>query len=438
MRPGLRIVLSMFTVALIGTAILFMPVSHSGAVDVSGIDAMFTAVSALCVTGLTTVDTAIAWTPLGHVTILALIQLGGLGIMFLASAVTLMIGRRLTLSSRMDAGQENSSLSSVDIVRTMKGIAKLTFAIEGVLAAILTVRYYEAYDYDWGNALWHGVFHSVSAFNNAGFALYSDSMTGFATDPWITVPLCIGIILGSFGYPVLAQLHKEFRHVYRWNMNTNLVIFMFIILFFAGAIAIAAFEWGNPNTLGPMSVIDKIQAAFFHSVQARSSGFNTIDLAQANPETLLSLDILMFIGAGPGGTGGGIKVTTFAVLMFIVFAELRGDSVVNIFGKRLSRAVHREAITIALFAVGAVLAATIAIVAISKERLDFVMFEVISAFATVGSSTGLSASLDPVSQTILVLLMFFGRIGPLTIGASLALKQRPPLYQYPKERPAIG
>jgi Trk-type K+ transport system membrane component len=187
-----------------------------------------------------------------------------------------------------------------------------------------------------------------------------------------------------------------------------------------------------------MSIVDKIQTAFFHSVQARSSGFNTVDLAKANPETLLVLDILMFIGAGPGGTGGGIKVTTFAVLMFIVFAELRGDSVVNIFGKRLSRAVHREAITIALFAVGAVMSATIAIVYISKERLDFVMFEVISAFATVGSSTGLSASLDPVSQTILVLLMFVGRIGPLTIGASLALKQRPPLYQFPKERPAIG
>jgi potassium uptake TrkH family protein len=428
----------MLTVALIGTTILFLPVSHSGAVEISALDALFTSVSALCVTGLTTVDTAIAWTPLGHVTILALIQLGGLGIMFLASAVALFIGRRLTLSSRMDAGQENSSLSAVDIVRTMKGIAKLTFAIEGVLAVILTVRFYEAYDHDWGSALWHGVFHSVSAFNNAGFALYSDSITGFATDPWITATLCVGIILGSFGYPVLAQLRKEFRHVYRWSMNTNLVIFMFVILFFAGAFAIAAFEWANPNTLGPMSVIDKIQTAFFHSVQARSSGFNTIDLAQVNPETLLVLDILMFIGAGPGGTGGGIKVTTFAVLMFIVFAELRGDSVVNIFGKRLSRAVHREAITIALFAVGAVMAATIAIVYISKERLDFVLFEVISAFATVGSSTGLSASLDPVSQTILVILMFIGRIGPLTIGASLALKQRPPLYQFPKERPAIG
>ncbi len=438
MRPGLRIVLSMLTVALIGTTILFLPVSHSGAVEISALDALFTSVSALCVTGLTTVDTAIAWTPLGHVTILALIQLGGLGIMFLASAVALFIGRRLTLSSRMDAGQENSSLSAVDIVRTMKGIAKLTFAIEGVLAVILTVRFYEAYDHDWGSALWHGVFHSVSAFNNAGFALYSDSITGFATDPWITATLCVGIILGSFGYPVLAQLRKEFRHVYRWSMNTNLVIFMFVILFFAGAFAIAAFEWSNPNTLGPMAVIDKIQTAFFHSVQARSSGFNTIDLAQVNPETLLVLDILMFIGAGPGGTGGGIKVTTFAVLMFIVFAELRGDSVVNIFGKRLSRAVHREAITIALFAVGAVMAATIAIVYISKERLDFVLFEVISAFATVGSSTGLSASLDPVSQTILVILMFIGRIGPLTIGASLALKQRPPLYQFPKERPAIG
>ena len=438
MRPGLRIVLSMLAVALVGTAILFMPISHSGAVEISALDAVFTAVSALCVTGLTTVDTVLAWTPLGHVVILALIQLGGLGIMFLASAVALFIGRRLTLSSRMDAGQENSSLTSADIVRTMKGIATLTFTIEAILAAILTVRFYTSYDHEWGSALWHGVFHSISAFNNAGFALYSDSMTGFATDPWITATLCVAIILGSFGYPVLAQLRKEFRHVHRWSMNTNLVIFMFVILFFAGAIAFAAFEWSNPNTLGPMSIVDKIQTAFFHSVQARSSGFNTVDLAKANPETLLVLDILMFIGAGPGGTGGGIKVTTFAVLMFIVFAELRGDSVVNIFGKRLSRAVHREAITIALFAVGAVMSATIAIVYISKERLDFVMFEVISAFATVGSSTGLSASLDPVSQTILVLLMFVGRIGPLTIGASLALKQRPPLYQFPKERPAIG
>ncbi len=438
MRPGLRIVLSMLSAALVGTVMLFLPVSHSGAVEISALDAVFTSVSALCVTGLTTVDTAIAWTPLGHVTILALIQLGGLGIMFLASAVALFIGRRLTLSSRMDAGQENSSLSSADIVRTMKGIAKLTFTIEGILAAILTVQFYTAHDHEWGSALWHGVFHSISAFNNAGFALYSDSMTGFATDPWITTTLCVAIILGSFGYPVLAQLRKEFRHVHRWSMNTNLVIFMFVILFFVGAFAFAAFEWGNPDTLGPMSIVDKIQTAFFHSVQARSAGFNTVDLAKANPETLLVLDILMFIGAGPGGTGGGIKVTTFAVLMFIVFAELRGDSVVNIFGKRLSRAVHREAITIALFAVGAVMAATIAIVYISKERLDFVMFEVISAFATVGSSTGLSASLDPVSQTILVLLMFVGRVGPLTIGASLALKQRPPLYQFPKERPAIG
>lgn len=438
MRPGLRIVLSMLTAALVGTVILLMPISHSGAVEISPLDAVFTSVSALSVTGLATVDPATAWTPLGHVTILALIQLGGLGLMFLASAVALFVGRRLTLSTRMDAGQENSSLNSSDIVRTMKGIATLTFTIEAILAAILTVRFYGAYDHDWGSALWHGVFHSVSAFNNAGFALYSDSVTSFSTDPWITATLCFAVVLGGFGYPVLAQLRKEFRHVHRWSMNTNLVIFMFVVLFFAGTIAIAAFEWGNPNTLGPMSVIDKVQAAFFHSVQARSAGFNTIDLAQANPETLLVIDILMFIGAGPGGTGGGIKVTTFAVLMFIMFAEMRGDSAVNIFGKRLSRAVHREAITIALFAFGLVTTATIAIVYLSRESLDFVLFEVISAFASVGSTTGISATLDPGSQIILVVVMFVGRLGPLTIGASLALKQRPLLYQFPKERPAIG
>lgn len=438
MSPAQRVVLGFVGAVVAGTALLMSPLAHSADNEVGVLEAAFTAVSAICVTGLTVLDTATAWTPVGQLTILVLIQAGGLGIMFLAAFVGILVGRRLNVSNRLDLGTENRGLQSHNVARSMRNIALSTLVLEAIVALILGARFVIGYGLDLGTAAWYGLFHSVSGFNNAGFALFSDSMMSFSTDPWLTIPLCLAIILGGLGFPVLMELSNNFRKSFAWTMNTNLVLVMTGALLLIGTFGFAIFEWNNPETLGALSNLDKIHVSFFQSVQTRTAGFNSINFADVRPETLLMSDVLMFIGAGPGGTGGGVKITTFAVLLFILLTELRGHTDVNIFGKRLSRAVHREAITIVLVAVATVVAGALVIVRSSGLALDVVLFEAISAFATVGLSTGITASLDPISQITLMVLMLIGRIGPLTLGVALVLRRKQPLYKFPKERPAIG
>lgn len=205
-----------------------------------------------------------------------------------------------------------------------------------------------------------------------------------------------------------------------------------------GTTFVTIVEWDNPGTLGTLDPATRVLAGFFHAVQSRTAGFNSVGTSQLHDETWLATDVLMFIGGGPAGTAGGIKVTTFAVLFFIVVTELRGGTAVNVFGKRLSRAVHREAITVVIVAIGAVMAGVIAILAMTDLDLDRVLFEAVSAFGTVGMSTGITADLPDAAQLILVALMFLGRLGPLTLGSALALRERRVAYELPKERPAIG
>ena len=210
------------------------------------------------------------------------------------------------------------------------------------------------------------------------------------------------------------------------------------LVFIAGTVFITVIEWNNPATLGALDPAARVLTGFFHSVQTRTAGFNALDIGAMRDETWLGMDVLMFIGGGPAGTAGGIKVTTFAVLYFIMLTELRGEGAVNIFGKRLSRAVHRQAITVVLLAVAVVVVATVALMLISGEDLDRMLFEAISAFGTVGLSTGVTSGLPDPAKLVLVLLMFIGRLGPLTLGSAIALRERPLLFEYPKERPAIG
>lgn len=425
-------------VAAVGTTLLILPVTDGGERPLTLLEASFTAISALCVTGLTVVDTGTAWNGLGQVTILALIQLGGLGVMLVASFIGVTIGRRLSLRGQNLAGAENRTLSTADVRRISRGIIATSLIIEAVVALVLTLRFMWGYAMQPGDALWHGVFHAVSSFNNAGFSLFRDNMVGFATDPWINVPLCAAIVLGGLGYPVLFQLRREFRQPKHWSMNTRIVLFMTVLLLVVGFLAFLVFEWSNARTLGGYAVWDRMQVAMFQAVQARTAGFNSVDFGAVNPETLLTFDILMFIGGGPAGTAGGIKVTTFAVLLFILLAEFRGEGAVNIFGKRLSRSVHREAITIALVASAAVVAGTLVLLVTSHLDLDVLLFEAVSAFGTVGLSTGITADLPPLSQLMLMVLMFLGRLGPLTLGTALVLRRRRLLYELPKERPAVG
>lgn len=322
--------------------------------------------------------------------------------------------------------------------RTATGILYTTLVVQASVAVVLFVRFVTGYGYDPARAVWHAVFHSVSAFNNAGFALYTDNLIGFASDPWVSLPLCVAIVLGGLGFPVLRQLRKELRKPLHWSMNTRIVLVSTVVLLVFGTVFVLIAEWDNPGTFGALDPGARVLAAFFHSAQARTAGFNSVDTSMMHDESWLVTDVLMFVGGGPAGTAGGIKVTTFAVLFFIMWTELRGGAAVNVFGKRLSRAVHREAIAVVLVALGAVMAAVIAILAMTDLDLDRVLFEVVSAFGTVGMSTGITADLPTVAQLVLVLLMFLGRLGPLTLGSALALRERQAAYELPKERPAIG
>lgn len=431
-------VLGFAGVIAVGTVGLWLPIAHEPGAEVSLIDAAFTAVSAVCVTGLIVVDTPVAFSLFGEIVILLLIQVGGLGIMLVASLIGLTLARRMRLRTRIVTATENRSVSLGDVGRLARGILLTSLLIEAVLALILSLRFALTYGYEAREAAWLGIFHAVSSFNNAGFSLFSDSMIGFATDPVVVLPMCVAIILGGLGFPVLLQLRKEFRRPLHWSMNTNIVLSMTAVLLVLGTVWIAVNEWTNPDTIGGMSAADRVLVSFFHSVQTRTAGFNSVDIGLMTPETWLGMDILMFIGGGPAGTAGGIKVTTFAVLFFIILTELRGDVAVNIFGKRLSRAVHRQAITIALMGAAAVAAGTVALMSWTDRELGEVLFEATSAFGTVGLSTGITADLPPGAEILLMVLMFLGRLGPLTLGTALVLRERRTLYELPKERPAIG
>lgn len=438
LAPAQAIVTGFAATIIIGAIVLMLPVSSADGRWTRLLDAVFTSTSAVCVTGLTVVDTAVYWSPFGKVVIMLLIQLGGLGIMLFAALIALALARRLSVRSRVLTTTETKSPGTGDVRRLATGILLTTLTIEAIVAATLFIRFVTGYGYDLGRAAWHAVFHAVSSFNNAGFALYTDSLMGFVSDPWINLPICLAIILGGLGFPVLRQLRRELRRPLHWTMNTRIVLACTAALLTVGALSITVIEWTNPRTFGTLDPWSRILAGFVYSTQARTAGFNSIDVGALHDETWLITDVLMFIGGGPAGTAGGIKVTTFAVLFFILWTELRGGAAVNVFGKRLSRAVHREAIAVVLVALAAVMTGVIAILAMTDFDLDRVLFEAVSAFGTVGLSTGITATLPPAAQVILVLLMFLGRIGPLTLGSALALRERRIAYELPKERPAIG
>lgn len=434
-----RVVVAGFAAAVgIGTLLLLLPVAVPGETGTGLLDALFTATSAVCVTGLVTVDTATHWSGFGQAVIAGMIQVGGFGIMTLATLLGLLVSRRLGLQTRLNAAAESKSLGLADVRRVLVGVARTSLLFEAAGAVVLTARFATAYDEPPGRALWLGVFHAVSAFNNAGFALFSDNLIGFATDPWISLPVCVLVIAGGLGFPVLFELRRAWRRPRRWTLHTKLVVVMTAVLVPLGTLLFLALEWSNPRTLGPMSVAGKAVAGFFQGVMPRTAGFNSIDPGQLREETLLGSDVLMFIGGGSAGTAGGIKVTTFAVLLLVIVTEVRGDQSVTAFGRRIPREAQRQALSVALLAVAVVVGATALLLLLTPFALDAVLYEVISAFATVGLSTGITADVGVPGQLVLVALMFLGRLGPITLASALALRSRPRLYELPQERPIIG
>ncbi|MBT1001320.1 TrkH family potassium uptake protein [Paenarthrobacter sp. DKR-5] len=400
-------------------------------------DALFTAASAVCVTGLTTVSTAAHWTFFGQLVILLGIQVGGLGILTLASVLALTVSRRLGVRGKLIA-QEAMNAGRLGEVGTLLRIVVSTSAlIELVLAVALAPRFMLLGESFWP-AVWHAVFYAISSFNNAGFTPHSDGVVPYGHDLWILVPLMVGGFIGSLGFPVLMVIRQTGLHPKFWNLHTKLTIQVSLILLAAGAVLWGAMEWTNPATIGNLGTGDKVLHSVFASVMTRSLGFNLVDMNHIHSPTMLLTDALMFAGGGSASTAGGIKVTTLAVMFLAIVAEARGDADVKAYGRTIPQGVMRVAISVIVLGATLVMVATGLLLAISGQSLDRVLFDTISAFATVGLSTGLTASLPPAGVYVLTVLMFAGRVGTITMATGLALRQRRQLFHYPEERPIIG
>ncbi|SNR32857.1 potassium uptake protein, TrkH family [Haloechinothrix alba] len=436
-----RTVMGGFAVAVaIGTVLLMLPVASEDGTSAGFVTALFTATSAVCITGLIVVDTGAYWSTFGDVVILGLIQIGGIGIMTAASVLVLLVSRRFGLRMQLSAQRETKSLQLGEVRDVASGIIKVSLLVETVVAVLFTGRLLVAYDYTAGEAVYFGVFHGVSAFNNAGFSLYSDSMARFVADPWISLPVIIAVILGGLGFPVIFEVARRLRRrrAHRWSIHTKITLITSGVLLAAGFAFITAAEWNNENTMAPLGFGGKLLAGLFAATMPRSSGFSSVETGDMTGPSLLVTDVLMFIGGGSASTGAGIKVTTFALLAFVILAEIRGEPTVHVMGRRLAAAVQRQALTIALLTVALVMLTTITMLTASRFALDEVLFEAISAVCNVGLSTGITADLPPGIHIMMSVLMFIGRLGPITLATALALRDRPRKYELPEERPIVG
>jgi len=415
-----------------------LPISRPDAVSAPWIVALFTSVSAVCVTGLITVDTGTYWSPFGQWVIMALFQVGGFGMMTAATLLGLMVNRSFRLRTRLTAQAETHTLGIGDVSSVARLVLFVTLIVEGVAALALIVRLRTGYELPWVEAAWSGLFHAVSAFNNAGFSIHADGLMRYASDGFLLTPIMLAILIGGLGFPVLHDLRRKLRSPHHWSVHTKLTLVGTGVLLAGGTIILLAFEWSNPRTLGPMAVADKVLSAIFASVSARTAGFNSIDIGALTHESLGLHYLLMFIGGGSAGTAGGVKVGTAMILVMLVVAEIRGRMDTEAFGRRISHSAQRQAITVLVLGSAVVVLGTVFILHTTQIATDRVIFEVISAFGTVGLSTGITAELPASAQLILALLMYIGRVGTITLAASLALGEHRMPFRYPEEHPVVG
>ncbi|WP_238596656.1 TrkH family potassium uptake protein [Corynebacterium heidelbergense] len=446
-KPTQLVTGGFFGLIMVGALLLSLPVASASGEATPFFHSMFTATSAVCVTGLVVVDTGTHWSTFGQVIIVLLIQLGGFGIMSLTSLAGMLLTGKLGLRQQMNAAAEGRSGNIGNVRRTISATLRLTATVEFIVAVILVIRFRQEYGMSLGRAMWEGLFHAVSAFNNAGFGLRSDSLVPYVGDAWIIIPLAGALIIGGLGFPVLAELvikvkrSWRFRrvggHPMRLSVTSRITLWCTAFLIVVGSVAVGLAEW--THAMQGLPVHTKVLAAFFQGVSPRTAGFNSLDYAELHPATLIITDMLMFVGGGSAGTAGGVKITTVAIMLAAAFAEFRGDNATTIGGRRIEDTVVRQAMTVAAAGVILVVFSVVAVEIMDVQfTSDQIMFEVISAFGTVGLSTGITAQLTAGSQAVLMMLMFLGRVGPITLVTALASRNRKRRYDLPSERPFIG
>ncbi len=438
-HPGVLVVAGFAALILVGTELLSLSIAHENRQPVSWSDAFFTAVSAVTVTGLGVVDTAPTWSRFGEFVILVLIQIGGLGIMTLAGFLGIIFTRRLGLRTGMRVGAE-IGFTDLGTVRNLLQKLVVFVALSEIVFAVLLSASFVLVE---GEGLVHGtylgVFHSISAFNNAGFSILDGGLERYADDWFISLVVAFAFIVGGIGFPVVFELYERWRSPQRWSLHTKVTLAMTFTLLTFGTAMLAVVEWSNDATLGSLSPPDKMLAAFFQSATARTAGFNTVPIGELRPASLLVFILLMVVGASSASTGGGIKTSTFAVVIRSTLAEFRGDRQATLFNRRVPRSVERQALSLVVAALGGVgtAAFTLAYLEPDLPALEL-LFETASAFGTVGVSTGLTTELGGPARLVIIGLMFLGRVGPITFGTAILLRAQPKRYGFAEEALIVG
>jgi len=415
--------------------LLNLPAASSTGKSIGFIDALFTATSATCVTGLIVLNTGKDFSTFGQLIILILLQCGGLGIMTMSTMFAFLVGKRISLRQRLIMQESLNQFSIGGLVHLAKFILIFTVIIEGVGATILFFCWQK--NYSPVQALYLGVFHSISAFCNAGFSLFSDSIMRYRGDLIINLTFMALIILGGIGFLVLLEL-LQYGKKETLSLHTKLVLKISFILILIGFIGVYLIEYSNPLTLGNLNLSEKIYSSIFQSITARTAGFNTIHIGSMLNPTLFLIIILMFIGASPGSTGGGIKTTTFSLLILYVWSSLTGKEGINLFKRRVSPDIIPKALAVITLSLALVVTMTILLSYVEGEDFIKILFEVVSAFATVGLSTGITPSLSTAGKIIIIITMFAGRLGPLGLALSLIQKREPEVIKYPEEKVMVG
>ena len=430
------VALTFLMLILTGTGFLMLPAASVSGMPLSFVNALFTATSAVCVTGLAVVDTGTFFSFFGQMVIIILIQLGGLGIMTFATMISVAIGKKINLRERLLIQETLNQEGFSGVVRLALHVIKYTFLIEFIFGSILAFHLYPIY----GNkALYMGYWHSVSAFCNAGFDLFGnyDSLVNFKGDVVVNLSIMSLIILGGLGFIVLEDVLAK-RNFKSLKAHSKIVLISTAVLIFGGTVSLWLMEHNNIDTIANLSGMDQWMACMFQSVTSRTAGFNTLPIEKMTDSSLLFLIMLMFIGASPTSTGGGVKTTTFVVVLLTVWSLLHEKSDIEVFNRRIGKKAVNKAFAIFILALFLILVVTLLISWNDNIPVIQVLFEVVSAFGTVGLSVGITRDLSEISKLLLVLTMYAGRVGVLTFAMLLLQKPRPEKIKYPEEKVIIG
>ncbi|ANU20604.1 Ktr system potassium transporter B [Planococcus plakortidis] len=411
---------------LFGAGLLYLPISTIS--PISFLDALFTATSATTVTGLAVLSTGNDFTLFGQTVIIVLMQIGGLGLMTFAVLIVMLLGKKIGLKGRILIQQSFNQYSLGGMIRLVRIILVFTIVIEGIAAVFLAVRWVP--EYGWGFGLFTSAFHAVSAFNNAGFSLWDDSLSAYAGDPAVNIIITLLFITGGIGFTVLYDMWgaKEFRHLSLHSkimLTGTLAVNLFAMLF------LFVSEYGNMETLGSMPLGDKLWASYFQAVTPRTAGFNSIDIGSMETGSIVLISLLMFIGAGSASTGSGIKLTTFLVIILVTASYLNGKKEAVIFNRAIPSHLLERSLAIVFISMTAIFTGILILSYTENAPFEWIVFEAFSAFGTVGLSMGLTGELSNIGKFVIMVLMFIGRVGPVTLAFALARQHREPI-RHPK------